>query len=76
MKLGGRLRKELAEKTSKKFIMQKIEEKLFIIVDDLNKGCKIEFKNFSLEERKEIVLALRDEELIVVGCDSEKKMNF
>lgn len=75
MKLGENLRNELVNQSSKTFL-ERIEPYLFQFVNDLEKGCILKLKNFSRNERKDVIKLLEEDEIKVIGKVSYSKNLF
>lgn len=75
MSLGKKLRKELVNQSSKTFL-ERIEPYLVEFANNLEKGCILKLKNFSRNERKDVIKLLEEDEIKVIGRVSYSKNLF
>lgn len=75
MKLGDKLRKILVEQSSKT-AFEKIELYLVEFANNLEKGCKLKLKNFTLDERKDLIKLIKSNQIKAIGKISYSKNYF
>lgn len=66
MKLGEKLRKTLLESSAKTGI-EVLEPLVLELANNLEKGCILKFKNFTFEERKDLIKSLEAEDIQAIG---------